>query len=189
MLARPMPSSAVWTARSSKSTAVPSSCALSAGRIYEKSLSFLPGEDYMRTMRKYEDSLNGFRQAIFLAQKEHMEGLREDFAELDQEMAQTKARLTEERRQLESGIQLDLNIEGKRRQEARVDLERRIAETATYEEAKMTELKAGLEQISLQAKAAIAGRPPYCHALVTFCSVWCYGPYRSLALPLVKVKL
>lgn len=120
-------------------------------------MKFISGDEYTAILKKYEDSLQGFRQSIFTSQTEHMEGLRKDFAGLENEIAQTKTRLLEETRLLESGIQLDLNLEIKRRAETRTEIEKRTEETASYEKEKMNNLRDGLNDVSKQAKAAIVG--------------------------------
>jgi hypothetical protein len=129
-------------------------------------MRFMSGDEYTTILKKYEDSLHGFRQSIFTSQTEHMEGLRKDFAGLENEIAQTKTRLLEETRLLESGIQLDLNLEIKRRAETRTEIEKRTEETASYEKEKMNDLRDGLNDVSKQAKAAILG--------ISFSSVVCF---------------
>jgi len=106
-------------------------------------------------MKKYEESINSFRQNIFASQNEIMQGIRQNFAALDQELAQTQQTALNDTKQLESGIQLDLNMEVKRRAEAKEEIDRRTEAIAAYASEQLETIQEDLAIVSKRARSAI----------------------------------
>lgn len=124
-------------------------------RLYSKSGKYMSGREYGDMMKKYEDSINTFRQHIFSSQKEIMETLRLDYTNLEQEINQTQQKMSNETRQLESGMQLDLNFEVKRRAEMRQEIDQKTELAGQYANEQLNAIQEDLQQVSKQARTAI----------------------------------
>lgn len=120
-----------------------------------KSTKYLSGRDYFHLMKKYEDSINSFRQTIFTNQQDLIQSIRQDYTSLDQEIGQTQHSLLNDTKQLESGIQLDLNMEVKRRHEAREEIDRKAESLAAYANEQLERVQEDLAAVSKQARSAI----------------------------------
>ncbi len=106
-------------------------------------------------MKRYEESIGSFRQSIFTAQQDIVQNLRQDYAGLEQEISQTQLNSVNETRQLESGIQLDLNLEVKRRVEAKDEIEKKNHDIINYSSEQLSTIQKDLELVSIQARYAI----------------------------------
>lgn len=120
-----------------------------------KSTKYLAGRDYFQLIKKYEDSINSFRQTIFTNQQDLMQSIHQDYTGLDQEIGQTQHSLLNDTKQLESGIQLDLNMEVKRRHEAREEIVKKAESIAAYADEQLETIQADLTTVSKQARSAI----------------------------------
>lgn len=80
-----------------------------------------------------------------------------DYEFLMNEIIRTKQRIKEEAQQLESNVQLDLNLEGKRRADLLGEVEEKAKVASDYLENKADLVQKSLKQLSLQAMRAIGG--------------------------------
>jgi len=106
-------------------------------------------------MKKYGESINGFRQHILTSQQEQTQGLRQDYTSLEQEIQQTSHHILNETKQLESGIQLDLNMEGKRRAEAKEEISCKTEALGQYTDEQLKIIDSDLQSVSKQARSAV----------------------------------
>lgn len=106
-------------------------------------------------MKKYEESINGFRQQVATSQHDIMHGLRQDYSQLDREIQKTQQQAEHETRQLESGIQLDMSLETKRRTETKMDVDKRVLDVGWHADTQSKALEEELVQVSRQARTGI----------------------------------
>lgn len=115
----------------------------------------MPGRDYLQLMKKYEESIGSFRQTLMSAQQDIVQTLQQDYTALDQEISQTQMNALNEIKQLESGIQLDLNMEVKRRAEAREEIDLKTEMAGGYSDEQLGSIQEDLSVVSKQARSAI----------------------------------
>jgi uncharacterized membrane-anchored protein YhcB (DUF1043 family) len=106
-------------------------------------------------MKKYEEGIGTFRHSLMSTQQDIVQTLKQDYTALDQEVAQTQVNVLNEIKQLESGIQLDLNMEVKRRAEARVETDVKTELTGRYTDEQLGSIQEDLAVVSKQARSAI----------------------------------
>lgn len=124
-------------------------------RLAVKSAKYLSGKDYVQLMKRYEETISSFRHNMSASQADFIQTLRNDYAALHQEIAQTQVDGKHENRQLESGMQLDLNLEEKRRSESKGEIDQKAAGIEGYAEERITEIQEDLSTVSKQARSAI----------------------------------
>ena len=78
-----------------------------------------------------------------------------DYELLCGEIQRTRQRITEESQQLESNVQLDLNLERKRKTDLTKEMDVKAKSASDYLDSKEVEIKGSLESISKQAMTAI----------------------------------
>lgn len=115
----------------------------------------MPGKEYLQLMKKYEESIGSFQQNLMTTQQDIVQTLREDYTALDQEIAQTQVNSMNEIKQLEAGIQLDLNMEVKRRAEAREEIDLKADMAGGYSDGQIGSIQEDLALVSKQARSAI----------------------------------
>lgn len=106
-------------------------------------------------MKKYEEDIGTFRQSLMSTQQDIVQTLKQDYTALDQEIAQTQVNVLNEIKQLESGIQLDLNMEVKRRAEAREETDLKTEMAGRYTDEQLSSIQEDLAVVSKQARSAI----------------------------------
>lgn len=111
--------------------------------------------DLFQTLRNYQEKLEEYQREVKQSEQTSSAALSTDYDFLYGEIQRTRQRITEESQQLESNVQLDLNLERKRKTDLTKEMEVRAKSASNYLDSREIEIKSSLESVSKQAMTAI----------------------------------
>lgn len=119
--------------------------------------SFLIKPEYEKSFSYYHSNMIKFKELSDLTEKLHFDSCQNDYSALAIEMGKVEAAVKEEGKKVESGIQLDINLEKKRAKEGLLMLEDKSKDSNEYQGNKIGIIQKDLNDLGKHAGVAIGG--------------------------------
>ena len=148
-------------------------CHCYACQVYIEILSYyLSYKEYSEILKAYHIGIEKFQADSINIQKSHYENVKSSYSNLSNATKAVSDSIMEEIKGLESGLQLDINLEKKKSGEAFKSIIESGKSVNTYMKSKLEAVQNDLKAVDKHAKMAIIGK-------INVCSLWPYFTFLS----------